>query len=399
MALSVWYTFENIVLLNQVDMVGDAQYYFSGAVRLLETGSSDVLYPLYSGFLSLFLPLGGPLVARLGQVCLLTIVVGLVLWTVTLKTDSVEALRYAAVSVVLNGGLYVIAVVFYRDLLITLCYVAVCALVSYLTIRRRVASKVVWPNLLALAALIAALLVLWHLSQWSSAMLISISSMAILGSMVPRSRHPYQKYAASLALLIAIGLTVAYVRSSTYVNTAVRSIFMQGARLDELASQGVTIAALETSPVLAVARFVLGPGLVRPLLGERFFLVTTPTISALTAVAVMVWYGQLVVLAPRLLAAVAAHARQWKSVWFIGATMVLYAVIYGLAAGGTGQIRKRILMYLLFTGFTAVAGSLALVGRQEHPDRGSTMSSHQVIVLCIRVLIIAVLVFAQFRAM
>lgn len=132
-ALSILlYTTDNLLIYNQIDMEGDAQYYYYGAKEYLETGEINVLYPYYIKFISQFLMYGNAVTVRYAHLLIFMLIYafgGLILNDYGISKNG---FRYYSIFTCLNGAFYCTLTHTIRDIFILFHFVVAFFFISRL---------------------------------------------------------------------------------------------------------------------------------------------------------------------------------------------------------------------------------------------------------------------------
>jgi len=336
------YTFDNIYH-DQVDMPGDAQYYYEGALSYLLTGETQTYYPNYEKFLALFLYMGNPVVARLAQLMLFLCMYALSVRALDWLNVSRNGLIYFSTFVALSGIYYGTIVVFVRDFLIlftfTLVFVALAWYYAQSGARRRA------PNLKLLFLIVLATLWLHSLGSWLVYPLIAAVVGEFLASLRERKALPRRIVPASIAIAIVVAFLV---YGGFYEIQRLYQINIVEARL--LGAEEEMLGIERSRSLLDPFKALLGPGLIRPLFPHEYFLVWVPSHAAFYWWGTLFWYVNLIITAPILLKTPLAFMRKRGSV-FIMLVFLFMVGAYTLAFGAGMGMRKRAMFHFFYTLF------------------------------------------------
>lgn len=110
---------------------------------------------------------------------------------------------------------------------------------------------------------------------------------------------------------------------------------------------------VESNSLFSFLRFILGPGLIRPLFPSEYFLTYTTMFAVFNWWGALYWYLNLLTTVPKLIR---------RPLFFLRAPVMLflllfifeYGLAYGLTSGGPGGLRKRAFIYFFYTIFIAI---------------------------------------------
>lgn len=343
--LIILYTAENHVLLGQPDMEGDAQYYFYSAKDYLRTGETTNYYPLYVRFVSLFMPYGSDINIRFAHLLLLLIIYGLSSLMLNGFAISRRGFLYFSVFTMINGAFYLVVVVIIRDILILLGFVLMALSASRLFLLYEKSKMDLRNFFLNTVPLIFGIYLILEL-QFVGIYVISASIFLFLVFMM----FFYKTGLASkikIIILFSILLLVAFIYLSENLFRVYRFVFIEGARLQSQ-FQLTGGRGIETNPIAAFLRFVMGPGVVRPLFPEEYFLVYTKIFALLNFWGAFMWFVNLILSFPLIMKRPFYSFKKPVVILFL-VFAGLYAAAYAVSAGGSAGIRKRVVFYFFYT--------------------------------------------------
>jgi hypothetical protein len=336
------YTFDNL-FHGQVDMPGDAQWYYEGALLYLQTGETQTYYPNYEKFLAAFLMFGDPILARLAQLMLFLCMYALSIRALQWLNVSRSGLIYFSTFTALSGIYYGTLVVFTRDFLILFAYAFVFfALVWYYAqadARRRA------PNARLLFLIVLVALGLDSLGHWLIYPLVA----GVLGELLVASFRKKVNWRLALISIVVVSIFLVYGGfheiQRLYHFIAVEAVLLE--------KEGEMLGIERTRTLLDPVAALLGPGLVRPLFPSEFFIVWVPSHAAFYWWGTLFWYINLIVSIPLLFR---------KPLVFLDKRGAIYALLvflflvagYTLAFGTGMGMRKRMMFHFFYTLFVTV---------------------------------------------
>jgi hypothetical protein len=331
---TIVYTVDNEVFNHQVDLPGDAQYYYYGALSYLQTGELVTYYPNYERFIAAFLYAGHPILVRLAQLLLFVWVYSLSVLTLNWLKVSKRGLIYFSIFTALSGIYYGALVTLVRDWLILFAIVAVFFVLTYW--------EVFGKNIFNVGVAIMALLfLLSSLGRWLVFPLL-VALLGELSSIVLVSKTTLRKklmvIGGIIIVMAIILLNLDYILYLYQINVE------QGVLLDmqrDLGGPG-------TRNVWSFFKTLLGPGLIRPLFPADYFLVWVPSHAAFYWWGTAVWYVNLLVSVPKILREPLKFMDK-RGGRFLLLLFILVIGTYVLAYGSGIGMRKRAIFQLLYT--------------------------------------------------
>lgn len=352
------YTVDNFYH-GQVDMPGDAQYYYEGALSYLLTGETQTYYPNYEKFLAAFLMFGDPILARLAQLMLFLCLYALSIRALDWLRVSQNGLIYFSTFTTLSGIYYGTLVVFTRDFLVLFAYAfAFFVLVWYYAqaeARRRA------PNARLLFLIVLVALWLDSLGHWLIYPLIA----GVLGELLVA--YFKKKVNWRLALVGIVVVVIFLVHGGFYEIQRLYQVNVVEAVL--LEAEGEMLGIEQTRSLLDPFAALLGPGLIRPLFPSEYFLVWIPSHAAFYWWGTLFWYANLIVSVPLLLRKPLAFMEKRGTVFALLVFLFL-VVAYTLAFGSGMGMRKRMMFHFFYTLFIAATYYTPLSAQKsEHVQR------------------------------
>lgn len=340
------YTVDNIVNFSQIDMPGDAQYYYYGAIDYLESGEITVYYPVYIRFISMFLLEGNVLTVRLGQLILIAITYGLASLLLHNLSVNKQGYLYFSAFTVLNGAIYNLSSVIVRDGLIL--FFIVLFIFSFFTVTKNFSNKM----LLRLSTIISAIVLsitlyfIFLLQHFNFFILLFCIFFGLLLFILVGHKAKLSKKILHILIMIPIvGVLYITLPTERFINSLNLVIFEQVGIQEQTELTGGR--GVEGNIIYALARFLLGPGLIRPLMPSEFFLVYTNIFAFFNLWATFVWYGNLMITLPLLIRKPGILLIKYQSL-FIFLFIVTYSLAYAFFSGGPGGLRKRAIIYFMY---------------------------------------------------
>jgi hypothetical protein len=350
------YTIDNYYH-GQVDMPGDAQWYYEGALSYLQTGETQTHYPNYEKFLAAFLMYGGPILARLAQLMLFLALYALCIKALDRLNVSPNGLIYFSTFTAFSGIYYGTLVVFVRDLLILFAYAfAFIILVWYYTqteARRRAPDATV----LFLIVLVA----LWLHSLGS--LLVYPLIAGVLGELLLHKKKVNWRFILVGIVVVALFLVHG---GFSEIQRLYQVIVVEAVLLR---AEGEMLGVEQTRSMLDPFAALLGPGLIRPLFPGEHFLVWIPSHAAFYWWGTLFWYINLIFSLPLIFRKPFAFLGKRGAVF----TLVVFVFLVGaytLAYGSGMGMRKRMMFHFLYTLFIATTYYTPLgIPKGEHVQR------------------------------
>lgn len=352
-ALSITlYTADNLINHDQVDMDGDAQYYYYGAKEYLETGEINVYYPLYVKFISLFLPYGDAIAIRFSQLLLFILIYAIGSVILNDLGVSKNGYRYFSIFIGLNGAFYSIVAVIVRDIFILLHLVVLVFLLSRLMVLYD-QGKLNHKKLILYSVLSFVVGFGLNELQFVSLYVMLTAFLFYWVIMVVLLKRQVHRKMALLFTVLCVSLVLIkfILPAEAFLNA------YQAAVVDKLIIQEqIELAGekpIETNPLFSFLRFILGPGLIRPLFPEEYFIVYTAMFALFNLWGAFSWYVNLAVTVPALIRSPLVFLKKPPAP-FVLAFFIGYAFMYAIAGGGPGGLRKRAIVYFFYTLFIAI---------------------------------------------
>jgi hypothetical protein len=336
------YTIDNL-FHGQVDMPGDAQWYYQGALLYLQTGETQTFYPIYEKFLAAFLMLGDPILARLAQLMLFLALYALCIRALDRLNVSTNGLVYFSTFTAFSGIYYGTLVVLVRDFLILFAYVFAFFILVWYYIQTEARQRA--PNVKALFLILLVALLLRSLGPWLIYPLIA----GVLGEMLLLYKKKVNRRFALVGIVI-VGLFLAYGGFSE-IQRLYQVVVVDAVLLEAV---GEMLGVERTRSLLDPFAALLGPGLIRPLFPGEFFIVWIPSHAAFYWWGTVFWYINLIFSLPLIFR---------KPFAFLGKRGAVFALVvfvflvgaYTLAYGSGMGMRKRMMFHFLYTLFIAAA--------------------------------------------
>jgi hypothetical protein len=328
----------------QVDLPGDAQYYYESALSYLQTGETQTIYPNYEKFLATFLIFGDPILARLAQLMLFFFLYALSIRALDRLNVSQSGLIYFSTFTAFSGIYYGTLVVLARDVLILFAYAFVFfVLVWYYT---RAEARRRTPNASLLFLIVLAAIWLHSLGPWLIYPLIA----GVLGELMVFYFKKEGNWRLGLVGIIVVVFFLFYegfseIQRLYQHNVVEQALFMARKDIPETATRWRLIEPFVT---------LLGPGLIRPLFPSEYFLVWIPSHASFNWWGTFFWYINLIFSLPLVFR---------KPFAFLGKRGAVFALVvfvflvgaYTLAYGSGMGMRKRMMFHFLYTLFIATA--------------------------------------------
>lgn len=361
------YTADNIVNFSQVDMPGDAQYYYYGAVEYLISGEITVYYPDYVRFISMFLLKGNELTVRFGQLLLMAITYSLASLLLHNLSVSKQGYIYFSIFTVLNGGIYNLSSVIVRDGLI-LFFIVLFLLSFFAIISNFVRKKFLKFNTVVNILIFSISLYFIYSLQYFNFFIIvfCIFSGLLMYILIAHKNKLSKKALYIIIAIFLIGVLYMILPTESFIRVLNLVIFEKIGIQEQIELTGGR--GVEGNIIFALARFILGPGLIRPLLPSEFFLVYTNVFALFNFWAVLIWYANLIITLPLLIRRPGVPLSKYESI-FILLFIITYALAYAFFSGGPGGLRKRAIIYFMYTLFISIA--------YFTPYRISRLSNHR----------------------
>ncbi len=336
------YTFDNLYH-EQVDMPGDAQYYYEGAISYLETGETQTFYPNYERFLALFLYMGDPVIARMAQLmvflCMYALVTQALDWLRISKTGFIYFSAFTSFS----GIYYAMLVAFVRDLLILFTFAFIFVAFAWYYAKLEKYKKA--PNITLLILIALSSLWLRSLGNW----LVYPLMAAVVGELIIGF---FRKRISPKIFVIVIVITVPFFihKGADEVLRLIQINVIEGA----LFAQEIEMLGEEKSrSLLDPFKALLGPGLVRPIFPHEYFIVWLPSFAAFYWLGTVTWYANLIVSAPLILKKPFAFLNKRVGV-FVFLIFAFLVLAYTIAFGSGMGPRKRAMFHFFYTLFVAI---------------------------------------------
>lgn len=316
----VWSSIE-LYLTNQIDLDGDALYYFDTAINKTY---EENFYPLYPLFITYF-GFDNPYFTRFVQFLALFATSFYVFNKINVKNISYDSQRLFKIFYVTNFGVYLLAVQLVRDWM--LFSLAAIIFITYGYEVRKLIKVIVLPSFF---------IILFPISQVLPIIIIlSIFFVYIQFDIIKK------KSVLKIFLLIAVTVLFRITFNEYIENTIYRSdmILNDKALIDESAKSNI---------IVGIFNFLFGPGIIRPLFPSKYYLVFTYYFSFLTWIAFLSWvfqfsYSIAYLISPK---TKLNFSRTFFTFFY---SFALYVIIYVSSFGGPGGLRKRMVAYFLFS--------------------------------------------------
>jgi len=335
------YTIDNLYH-GQVDMPGDAQWYYEGALTYLLTGETQTYYPNYEKFIASFLFFGGPILARLAQ-----LMVFLCMYTLSIKAldwlrVSLNGFIYFSTFVALSGIYYGAFMAFTRDFLILFTYAFVFFVLIWYYNLTEVHRKA--PNARLLCLIILSALWLDSLGHW-------LIYPLILGALGELLLAFLKKNVNWKMTLVGFAVVAIFLASGGFseIQRLYQVIVVEGVLFE---AEAARLGVERTRSLLDIFAVLFGPGLIRPLFPNEFFLVWIPSHVAFYWWGTLFWYVNLIISVPFLFRKPLALMGKRGAIFIILVFLFLVAA-YTLAFGSGMGMRKRMMFHFLYTLFIA----------------------------------------------
>ncbi|WP_448377110.1 hypothetical protein [Fervidobacterium sp.] len=389
----VLYTAENSLIRNQIDMEGDAQYLYYGAEDYVKTKQFTTLYPYYVFFISLFLVGGNVITIRFAQLLVFILIYDVAVFFLDKHECSQRGIKYFSFFTVFNGAFYAYSTIIVRDLFILLhmllSFVFGTLLIDYALRAKRI-------TVTRFSSLLGAFLIvvygIYSLAPFLAYIIIFVLFVAVYASIIILKTKIFRKILVAV-ILTAIPLTLlfTFIPISKFIRLYQVNVLEKTLLMEEATLSGQE--NIETNPVLALLRFLLGPGLIRPLVPEQYFLVYTEIFAFFNWWAVAVWYLNLVLTLPKVLQKPFSPLSSPFSMTSL-LIFITYSVAYAVAYGGPGGLRKRMVSYFFYT----LMISLTYYRKEaKHLGRVYQKRKRRVSQLLLMVLIIVMLAAVQIQ--
>ena len=349
----ILYTADNLINHNQVDMEGDAQYYYYGAKEYLETGEINVLYPYYIKFISLFLQYGDAVTIRFAHLLLFMLIYSIGALILNDFGISKKGFKYYSIFTGLNGAFYGTLTPIVRDTFYLFHVALAIFLISRLLLLYDLGKLTYRKLILYSVPLFFVGYGIYELQFVSlflilGAFIISWSIIVVLllkGNIFRKVGLMFFIFCISVVLVKYLLPTESFLHG--YEATMIDKLRIE----EQMALTGGR--GVEDNPLFAFMRFILGPGLIRPLFPEKYFLVYTTMFAAFNWWGAVFWYLNLLITVPKLIRNPLLFLRI-PSALFILVFTIEFALMYALTAGGPGGLRKRVVVYFFYTIFIAM---------------------------------------------
>lgn len=315
-----WSTIE-LYITNQIDLDGDALYYFETAINKTYY---ENFYPLYPLFIT-YVGLDNPYLTRLVQFLALFLFSNYIFNKINKESISLDSQKLFKTFYVTNFGIYLLIVQLVRDWMIF--SIAGIILVTFAYESKKFIKWIV---------VILFLVLLFPISQVLPIIIILSVLLVYIQFEVIKKKSIIKIILLSTFILLARIVFFDYVESILYKSDR---ILTDKALIDESA---------KTNFVLGVFNFLFGPGIIRPLFPSKYYLVYTYYFSFLTWVAFIGWVFQFSYSIAYILyrKTILNFSRTFFTFFY---SFILYVIIYVSTFGGPGGLRKRMVAYFLFS--------------------------------------------------
>lgn len=340
------YTMDNL-MHGQIGMPGDSQYYLNGALSLIKTGRTQTFYPNYERFLALFLYLGNPFVARMAQVLLFLCMYALTVKAFDWLNISRIGLVYFSAFTAGIGIYYGAFVKFTRDSLIISIYSFIYFILVWYYKREEKYRRLPVVSFLGFSLLLG--LSLFYLRSLGNIYIFPVIAGLTVESLVFGFKNEHKLLNRSSVALILIVLIAVFFSTGGFQTVAHfwQVNVKQGVLLQK---EEKRLGVQRSRSVLDPFKALLGPGLIRPLLPQKYFIVWIPSFAAFYWWGMVFWYGNLIISTPILL--------KWPVVFVNKRTAIFTLVLFLSLVGGYTLVyisgmgmRKRVMFHFLYTIF------------------------------------------------
>jgi hypothetical protein len=334
------YTVDNLYH-GQIDMPGDAQWYYEGALLYLLSGETQTYYPNYEKFIAAFLMLGDPILARLAQLMLFLCMYALSIRALDWLNASQNGLIYFSTFTAFSGIYYGTLVVLGRDFLILFAYAFAFFILVWYYVQPEARRWALEAKALFLIILVA--LWLHSLGSWLVYPLIA----GVLGELLLLYRKKLN-WRFPLAGIVVVVFFLVHGGFSE-IQRLYQAIVVEGVLLQ---AEGEMLGVERTRSLLDPFAALLGPGLIRPLFPSEFFIVWVPSHAAFYWWGTLFWYINLIFSLPMIFRKPFAFLGK-RSAVFALVVFVFLVGAYTLAFGSGMGMRKRMMFHFLYTLFIA----------------------------------------------
>lgn len=331
---SVLYCGENYLIWNRLERPGDTTFYLNGGYAFLSGKFKEMSYHyFYDIFLSLFLWHGNVLIASLGQqlLLLLTYLLSLEL----LLKFNVNKLGFLLFSVFIlfNGNIVGVFVATKRDGLMLFSFVlAFYSFFNFIFTRK----------LKYLFFLIISLVIVSNLRLMLSFILLFIFILSFFITLKYKLYFKNKSKLYLIFLLLFIGIILLLFYYKDYIVHVFVVNYLEHTRLKEEISNGSNIS---NSPLVNSIKFIFGPGIIRPLFPEEFFLSFTYTYSFFYWIGQIWWYTFLLLTLPLFIRKPFLFLKKHPVLISIILFVFIYIEIYAFAGSGLGMRKKMVMQF------------------------------------------------------
>lgn len=338
------YSFESLAIWDKIDLDDDPSYFFWMARQYSESPINEIyaFYPEFVKFLSYFMTdnvVISALIIRLSNLLLLIQIYSFGFRTLNLFSVSRGGYLYYSFFITLSGSYYGLINPMTRDTILLYLYALFIYLVLKLTSQSKIQIIKSVPHIIVILGILYTFYILQPYSMY----------ICILGLVVAviLSNINRRMIKIAIVLLTTSALLVGYFAFQQEVlffyQTA--SSVIEGS--DEALRGGATVG------LSSAFRFIFGPGLIRPLFPEIYFINWSWGLVVLYSWSTIFWYANIFYSTDIICRG------QFKKINKLTLLILMFAIeivmVYTFAYGGSAELRKRSLVYFLFTLFVASA--------------------------------------------
>lgn len=333
---SLIYTIDNSWFHGQVDMPGDEQYYYRHAESILSGGTSS-FYALYDYFLGSLLYAGSPLIARMGQLILLMIVECVLFICLHLNSVNVHGFRYLYIVTAFNGIYYGTSVIFNRDILL-IFFTIIFIYIDFIYLRNQKIYLIIYMAVIAYC--------ISFLSNYLHFILLFSFFIQLIGSVFIDKRSIFARFSILIAIAIIFYLF-------TITSDDITSLYDINVRQNILYETREELYGERIRSWLDPVKILLGPGLIRPIFPSTYFLTYVPSHAFFYFWGTLVWYLNLIITFPRIVARRASLGDTQSLIMLIIIFLLVlsYTIVYGSGIG----LRKRAMIHILYTIYASIS--------------------------------------------
>jgi hypothetical protein len=342
------YTFDNMIHFNQIDMPGDAMHYFNRALEYICSNNLDTgKAKSYVFFISKFLIKTNAFFIRIAQLFLFILIYIASSYLLGKFRISKKGFILFSSLLVPNGIYYGIITPTERDIFLLLFYVL--ALILLALIMKNYLDKNLFSfSSLRMFIILSVVLFVMNDLQFFSVFSVLIAFICCcIYFLIISNRSLLNKILFLILSSSIVLVSVLFFLNLDYLIYSIMADLIGETGRREVISLSGT-GAVESNLLLATFRFVLGPGLIRPLFPELFFNTYTNMSAFFYFWGTVVWYTNIILTLPLIIKNPFKIFNNPASIMIL-IFLFIFVVVYSLHFGGASGMRKRAVVHFFYT--------------------------------------------------